>query len=187
MIEESKRETFGKGAGNPSLLGGYLTVGLSLLIYALCKLTHSPQWQLLWFAMPLVMAVKGFRNRKKAAVVPYFTRVVEHVWLVVNYLLLLATLFIFGYVQLTQAWYLFVLMMPAALLLTSTAMMMTGIIMKERVVTYLPAVAFVIGIYMLLDVTRGNVSILSWNLWIAVGFAVMMIIPGHIMNARKGA
>ena len=72
---------------------------------------------------------------------------------------------------------------PLVLLFCSVGVSVSGLISQERLLTYLPFLPFCLGLHLLVQLSRGGIYYNS-NLWFALGFVVLMIIPGHYLNHK---
>ena len=72
---------------------------------------------------------------------------------------------------------------PLVLLFCSVGVSVSGLISQERLLTYLPFLSVCLGLHLLVQLSRGGIYYNS-NLWFALGFVVLMIIPGHYLNHK---
>lgn len=183
MIQSSK-EGLEMGKGNLFLYWGYFTVALSMALYSLCYFTQNPQWSAGWMLMFVFWFATSYINRRsKPSVLTYTDKALSQVWRVIGYLFLVTFLamgiFIYFYGKGS-----FVLMLPLSLMYAAIGTAITGIIIKETWITYPTLFAFMLGVYMLMDYTMEGVAQLIWYLYFGFAFAVMMILPGHILNTK---
>jgi hypothetical protein len=182
MISNS-RNRLEIGSGNTFLLWGYITVIVSFAIYALYSWIYSNSVMWLWFAIPLigtpVMIWQGKRHIK--GVVTYTDRILNLAWttVMIAFGLLIAITFIMRAS---------ILIMPMALILCGFATTFTGIVIRDRWLTYLPVVSFAIGIIMLCQIAlclaHGLSLQIEWVLIFGACYIVMMIVPGHLLNRK---
>lgn len=136
-------------------------------------------------ASPVSFINKPFKEKRNTpTVVTYTDSMVNKVWQVVGtlfsltVLVMLALSFIVGRCD-------FTLMLPLCLLYASIGTAITGLVIREKCLLYLPFVGFVFAIYMLMSYTINNSATILWNLYFGLSFVVMMIIPGHILNNKS--
>ena len=182
MIRVTK-QSIGSGSGNKFLMYGYTAAILSIVIYALVYFTGNSAWSAGWFLMFLpflVSSVREKRNRPK--VVTYTDRMINETWRVIGALFVLTVLTmivlggVIGRVN-------FGLMMPLALLYCGMGTSITGLVIKESSLTYFPLLALVTAIYMFMTMPSLHTPMV-WQLYFGGSFVVVMIVPGHILNAK---
>ena len=59
----------------------------------------------------------------------------------------------------------------------------TGLVIKESSLTYFPLLALVTAIYMFMTMPSLHTPMV-WQLYFGGSFVVVMIVPGHILNAK---
>ena len=173
---QATRKNLVKGQGNYFIIYGYTAAILSIIIYTLLCMTHTPWWWAGWFLMFLPVIILSFKEKRNTpTVITYTDSMVNKVWQVMGasfsltMLVILALSFIVGKCD-------FMLMLPLCLLYTS---------IREKCLLYTPLVGFVLAIYMLMSYTINNSAAILWNLYFGLSFVVMMIIPGHILNNKS--
>ena len=182
---QATRKNLVKGQGNYFIIYGYTAAILSIIIYTLLCMTHTPWWWAGWFLMFLPVIILSFKEKRNTpTVITYTDSMVNKVWQVVGtlfsltVLVMLALSFIVGRCD-------FTLMLPLCLLYASIGTAITGLVIREKCLLYLPFVGFVLAIYMLMSYTINNSATILWNLYFGLSFVVMMIIPGHILNNKS--
>ena len=78
---------------------------------------------------------------------------------------------------------LMILMMPLSLIYVNIGVSITGIILKDKWMTFLPLVSQLIAFYMLVAIMN-NIPNILLNLLMSFAFIVSMVIPGHILNYK---
>ena len=182
---QATRKNLVKGQGNYFILYGYTAAILSIIIYTLLCMTHTPWWWAGWFLMFLPVIILSFKEKRNTpTVITYTDSMVNKVWQVMGasfsltMLVILALSFIVGKCD-------FMLMLPLCLLYTSIGTAIPGLVIREKCLLYTPLVGFVLAIYMLMSYTINNSAAILWNLYFGLSFVVMMIIPGHILNNKS--
>ena len=182
---QATRKNLVKGQGNYFIIYGYTAAILSIIIYTLLCMTHTPWWWAGWFLMFLPVIILSFKEKRNTpTVITYTDSMVNKVWQVVGTLFSLTVLvmqalsFIVGRCD-------FTLMLPLCLLYASIGTAITGLVIREKCLLYTPLVGFVLAIYMLMSYTINNSAAILWNLYFGLSFVVMMIIPGHILNNKS--
>ena len=187
MINSSKKN-MEVGQGNIMLFWGYFTTALSVVLFLLINFTHNFIWSWGWMLMFAVWPVISYRKRQnKPKDVTYTDKVISQVWQVMGYMFILTFLTI-GIMEIAFARHAdFQLMLPLSLVYCGLGTSITGIIIRERWMTYAPLIAFIVAIYMLTMLLIGEKATTLWYLYFGLSFVFMMIIPGHIVNnkARK--
>ena len=185
QMMQATRKNLVKGQGNYFIIYGYTAAILSIIIYTLLCMTHTPWWWAGWFLMFLPVIILSFKEKRNTpTVITYTDSMVNKVWQVMGasfsltMLVILALSFIVGKCD-------FMLMLPLCLLYTSIGTVITGLVIREKCLLYTPLVGFVLAIYMLMSYTINNSAAILWNLYFGLSFVVMMIIPGHILNNKS--
>lgn len=182
---QATRKNLVKGQGNYFIIYGYTAAILSIIIYTLLYMTHTPWWWAGWFLMFLPVIILSFKEKRNTpTVITYTDSMVNKVWQVMGasflltMLVILALSFIVGKCD-------FMLMLPLCLLYASIGTAITGLVIREKCLLYTPLVGFVLAIYMLMSYTINNSAAILWNLYFGLSFVGMMIIPGHILNNKS--
>lgn len=172
MIRQT-RSHVERNAARPFLVMGYLTVATSIAVWFALRTTLNPKWNLLWFAIPLLGLVYSYircRHRQDRKVHTYVDRVVGQIWWVFgpaaafcSLLTLFARLEILFFI----------------LLLMGMATALTGLVIRFR----LCVVSGLISAFLLAPVCL-FVHGANQCLIFAAVFAVMMVIPGHILDYK---
>ncbi len=180
----STRKNLEVGSGNQFLYWGYFTTALSVLLFLLVYYTGDSRWNFGWFTMFLFWGFMLWEQRRQVAeVITYTDRAIMQVWKVIGSLFVLTVLimclltFYYGRVD-------FSLMLPLSLLYCGIGVSITGVVIRSRLVTWCPLVAFCFAIYMLMAYTIHQSSTVDWNLYFGLSFLVMMVLPGHYLNRK---
>ncbi|HIX27257.1 MAG TPA: hypothetical protein H9859_06440 [Candidatus Barnesiella excrementigallinarum] len=182
MIKQSRKNIV-VGSGNKFLLYGYSAVVLSIIVYALIRFTGDPAWAAMWFLMFLPFIYTTLRDHKhRPSVITYTDRMINETWKVIGTLFIITALvmLILGY---TLESVNFGLMLPLALIYCGIGSSITGLVIKDSVLAYLPLFALVFAIYMLITIPSLHTP-LSWHLYFGASMLIMMVIPGHRLNAK---
>lgn len=169
MIRETQENTARYGA-YPLLIWGYTTVIVSVAVWFLYTYTGAWQWNLLWFALPVIAGpLTIFFNRKdeKKGAQNYIDRITSQIWMVFG---------IVGFVLSCFSFFVNVPILFVVSLLMGMGSTLTGLVCKYRPLS----IAGVIGIalsFSMLFLQGSGVYLIFAGI-----FIVMMIIPGHIMN-----
>lgn len=179
------REKYMLGDGDIMLLWGYVTLGVSVLVWALLAITHNPSVNWLWFliwaigglATPFMVKKRIVRNR----VMTYTDKVVSRLWLAVGAIgfgcaAVCISLFFAG----ADAW---AAMFIYALVVVPFAEITQGIALSEHSLVWGGAVGMAIGIFVTGCILGETLTEWIMPLFIAA-FVCMMIIPGHLINCK---
>ena len=182
---QATRKNLVKDQGNYFIIYGYTAAILSVIIYTLLCMTPTPWWWAGWFLMFLPVIVLAFKGKRNSpTVVTYTDSMVNKVWQVVGTLFSLTVLVMLA-LSLLVGKCDFMLMLPLCLLYASIGTAITGLVIREKCLSYTPFAGFVFAIYMLMSYTINNSAAILWNLYFGLSFVVMMIIPGHILNNKS--
>ena len=182
---QATRKNLVKDQGNYFIIYGYTAAILSVIIYTLLRMIPTPWWWAGWFLMFLpviILLLKGKRN--SPTVVTYTDSMVNNVWQVVGTLFSLTVLVMLA-LSLLVGKCDFMLMLPLCLLYASIGTAITGLVIREKCLSYTPFAGFVFAIYMLMNYTINNSIDIRWNLYFGLSFVIMMIIPGHVLNNKS--
>lgn len=160
-----------QNAGAPFLIWGYTTVIISLAMWYVLHTTHNCQWQWCWFLLPLIgWGGTAYSVRKsKNMVKTYVDRIINYVWTV------------FGIAGFLVSCISIIHRLPILfliLLLMGMGTMLTGMIIRFKVVTICGLLGALSSIACLW------IDGIDQILMFAPTFIFMMIIPGHILNAK---
>ena len=75
-------------------------------------------------------------------------------------------------------------MMPLSLIYMGMGTSMTGVIIRNKTTVYLPLLAMVIPFYMFVMMQNGNPHC-WWELLFSLAAIIIMVIPGHVLNAKS--
>ena len=171
MIENT-RSRIVRNSGRPLLAWGYATVLTTLVVWGAVVGFQDPRWNFLWLLLPvlgwlLMWLTRGKRTEGEART--FVDRVIGNVWFVMGLTAMFVSLLtLFTPIRLPI---LFII-----LLIMGMGTAVTGLIIR-----FTPAVAGGVAAIVLAPLTM-----LVGNMWqpllFIVGFVVMMIVPGHILN-----
>lgn len=173
MIQNT-RQRMERNAGRPFLIWGYLTIATALAVWYAISRTHNYNWNLLWFAMPVIGSSLMWltRSRKPAGVTTFIDRIVGQIWLVLGLTaLLVSALAMFSSLHLHI---LFII-----LLLMGIGTTLSGLVIRFRACI----VGGVLGIG--LSILCLWFTPLNSYLFFAGAFFVIMVVPGHILNYQS--
>lgn len=169
MIRETQENTARYGA-YPLLIWGYTTVIVSVTVWFLYTYTGAWQWNLLWFALPVIAGpLTVFFNRKdeKKGAQNYIDRITGQIWMVFG---------IVGFVLSCFSFFVNVPILFVVSLLMGMGSTLTGLVCKYKPLSVAGVIGTALSFSMLFLQGSGVYLIFAGI------FIVMMIIPGHIMN-----
>lgn len=183
MIRKSQ-EDMKHGSMRPFFIWGYTTIGVSLLVWLLLKLTGNPAMQWFWWLIPVIgMTLTLIMNRKDpdGHVKSYVGKCVSIVWLVMCTACIVMVLSLNLVVQGSSHFFagksVFVPILFIVCLTMGCGTAMTGLMINSKVLSisgFIGLVGSMAFMYL-----HGLTSILAF----AVAFAIMMVIPAHIQAA----
>lgn len=159
-----------KGNGLPFLIWGYTTILVSLVVWYFFSTTGNPDWNYLWFLIPVIGFPTMMRiiRKQEKGVKTYIDRIIGYVWIAFG---------IGGLVVSTSAiflWNLPILFIIVLMMGTGTAI--TGMIIRFKPIIFSGFAGILLSLLCL--IVKGYGSILIF----ALIFLVIMVIPGHILN-----
>lgn len=185
MIQSTK-EYIGIGNGNHFLYWGYFTAILAIVIQSIYELTGWRQCGWLWmlmFVFWIFMSIIG--KRKCNPVMTYTNKVINHVWYAIG-IMFLVTFAVIAILGVTYDNYRSLdLMMPLSSLYVGIGVSTTGIIIQNKVTSYLPLLGIGIGLYILAALYLDLSFPIPANLLFGLSFVLIMIIPGHALNKKE--
>ncbi len=171
MIKET-RNNLERGGGNIYLLWGYVWLFVSLAIYVLLLKTGDYRFQWGWFAIPLIgyPGMMFLLRKQEKGAVTFVGRVISGIWIVIGVVAALLSIYMF------IDYKAFPMMFMMSLLITS-GVAMSGLVLKFRPI----AIAGFLGILLsfLLLMVSGLNQVLIYSFY----SVIMLIIPGHVLNA----
>lgn len=174
MIENT-RSRMVRNSGRPLLAWGYATVLTTLIVWGAVAYFQDGRWNYLWILLPLLgwLLMWITREKKPAGEVHTFVdRVIGNIWMVMG----LSAWFV-SMISLFSPIRLPILFIILLIMGMGTAV--TGLIIRFTPATIGGAAAIVIAPFAIIV---GN----AWQpLLFIIGFVVMMIIPGHILNYKS--
>lgn len=176
MIENTRNRMV-RHSGRPFLIWGYATVAVTLAVWYAVAATENPQWNLLWFALPVIgwpsmWLTRERHTEKEGCARTFIDRVISQTWLVLGMsAVLVSTLAMFAPMR-QPVLFIILLMMGIGTAVTCLIIRFTpGVIGGALGIALTPALL----IY----------ADSQWPYAIfAAGFVVMMIVPGHILNYK---
>jgi hypothetical protein len=170
MIQNTQQK-LQSGRGKEFLVYGYITVCISLAVYALLVLTGSYYSHLLWYAIPLLGSIVMFLNgrKKEKYSKTFIERIINNIWMVLGGAMILVALAEF-FVRLP--------IISFILLLSGIAVTLTGLTIKYRPIVIcgiIGALTCILPFFF-----KGN----EQSLIFAAAVIIMMIVPGHILQFK---
>lgn len=188
MIQRSKTRRF-IGDGNIMLMWGYLVVGVAALVWVLLALTHNPAmswfWFLIWIVGGIATPIMARKRRDKTGATTYADKICNSVWMVVGYSAISLTFICLGFLLFAgkDTWN-SMLMLP--LLIVGFAEIVQGVVIREKSLMWGGGIGMLAGIFTLCCIAGGVPLYGYWFMpMFIVAFALMMIVPGHILNYKS--
>ena len=173
MIKET-RTNLEKDGGSIYLLWGYVWLFVSLAIYFLLMKTGDYRMQWLWFAIPLIgyPGMIYLLKKEKRGAITFAGRVIGNIWIVIGVVAALLSLYMF------IDYKAFPILFTMALLI-NTGVAMSGLIIKFKPIIIAGFLGILLSFVILM--LNGLDQILIFSLFAVI----MLIIPGHILNAAS--
>lgn len=169
MIQNT-RERVEKNAGKPFIVGGYATIVVALVIWFLITKTGRYEWHWLWFLLPAMgFSIRLFSGLREKHVTTYVDRVVSNIWQILGTAVVLVSI---------VAFQVYIPIFFIVLLLISAAVALTGCVIQFRMAVFSGLLGILASFTFLY--IHGNSQILLF----AAVFFIMMVIPGHLLNAK---
>ncbi len=186
MISRTKRRKLDNG--NIMLLWGYLSVAVATLVWVLLACTHNAVWNWLWCLIWIVggtfTPIMARKQRREEGASTYVDNISNGLWSMIGFMAIISTFiclafFFFGG---KCSWS---TMIVFALWGVGFAEAVQGIVVKMKALVIGGCVGIVSGLTVLAAIA-GNVPLyIDWVMPLfIVSFICMMIIPGHIINAK---
>lgn len=173
MIQNTQKR-FEKGTGANMLVWGYATVFATFSVWLALRLTGNPNWNFLWFLIPLIgYPYIVFQSRQPKLVKTYIDKVIKYIWMVVGitgFFLSAATIFNF-------MWAFPILFV--VILMMGMGSMLTGLVTEFKPSVIGSFAGMLIGFVNYL-VPDYDIKMLTF----ALAFICIDVIPGHILNYR---
>ena len=163
MIDQTRSRLI-RNAGRPFLIWGYATLATTAAVAAALCTTGDRRWNVLWFAIPLIGWIGMYltRSSRQQEASTYVDRVLRQIWIVLGTAV---------WVGLAPVW----LGAAAGFPVLTIVLLLMGF-------PLLAAGGFVaIGLAPCLTLASSGAQLLLFG----IGFALMMILPGHLLNYRS--
>jgi len=187
MIARTK-ERYMLGDGNIMLLWGYLTVAVSVIIWALLAVTHNPivnwLWFLIWIIGGITTPIMAKKKNVRKGAKTYTDTIISRLWTIVGYSAICCTIvcLCFLLARGIDAWSAIIIF---ALIIVPFAEIANGIVLNELSCIGGGALGLLIGIFITCCIAGGVALNAVWFMPVfIVAFVCMMIIPGHIVNNK---
>lgn len=158
----------------PFLAFGYAAVLVSIMVWFFLTNYYNPYWNLLWFLIPVLgyLFLKLFFPKQEKMVKSFVDKAIDYVWNVIGFtMLFVGVLTIFVNISI----------MPTIVLLMGIAMTLTGLLAKLPIIKFSGILGILSSALFWFRVVEGGNVILLF----AVVFFVFMVLPGHILYAKK--
>ncbi len=171
MIRNTKQR-LEDGSGLPFLIWGYTTFFVSMAVYYFLNKTGNPQYNWLWFGIPVIGAMGMFvsQKTKQKHSKNYIDRVIANIWTVMG---------IAAFFTSFSAFFVRIPVLPMMILLMGIGTALTGLVIKFKpvIVSGFIGMASCVIPYIIHD----NIQIVVFGFI----FLIMMVIPGHILNYQR--
>lgn len=168
------RKDFEKNAGTPLVTWGCIVLVFSLLIWFILRETNNPNWNFLWFGIPVIgwpLTRAQLKGREVKAITSFISKTIGHIWIIYGiFATALATAFAFiapPYSGFFTA------------VLLGFAATMTGVIVKNKYITTGGIITGICCTIALFFVENWDAALLF-----AVAAIANLIIPGFVMNKK---
>ncbi len=187
MISRTK-ERLVKGCGNILLMWGYVSIAVAALIWVLLVTTKHPAINWLWFLIWLIggtaTPIMAKRKRREMGVMSYTDRLTSNMWSVVGWSAIASVFLCLGFLLIggKDSWS---MMLAFALIIVPLAEIMQGLIIKEVSLIAGGGIGLLIGLFTVCCISAHVALMATWFMPLfIIAFAAMMIVPGHILNAK---
>lgn len=187
MISRTK-ERLVKGCGNILLMWGYVSIAVAALIWVLLVTTKHPAINWLWFLIWLIggtaTPIMAKRQRREMGVMSYTDRLTANMWSVVGWSAIASVFLCLGFLLIggKDSWS---MMLAFALIIVPMAEIMQGLIIREVSLIAGGSIGLLIGLFTVCCISAHVALMATWFMPLfIIAFAAMMIVPGHILNAK---
>lgn len=188
MIENTKNR-IRVGDGNILLIWGYVSVLTALVVWVVLMLTANPLCNFLWFLIPVVGVPLHLCMQRKDKAVPaaktYVDRISAGIWNIVSWVAFIAAALCVGFTLWGGHWLCWNVMLVYAFVLIGFCAAATGVVIRERSLVVGGLVSITAGGFVACWVMSGLMLSVTWIIPLyIVCYALMMIVPGHIINRK---
>ncbi len=186
MIENTK-ERLHLGDGNVFLLWGWLTVGITALVWILLAVFNHPAANWLFFLIWIIGGIVSPRITKKTGnrgVKTYVDNITSGIWTIVGLSGLVLMIFCacLSFWSGKNCWS---AMFIYPLLVVGFAEAIQGVVVKEKSLIYGGVCGMGLGLLTISAIAGNIVLYANWELpMFIITFVVMMIIPGYVLNYK---
>lgn len=182
------RERYNLGDGNIMLMWGYITLGISILVWILLAITNNQAVNWLWFLIWIIGGTASSIIEKKKAVEKgvktYTDRIISRLWSIVGFSAIAFTfaclaLLLIGGVHAWTAMFIF------ALIIVPIAEIANGVVVNESSLIWGGTIGLTAGIALTCCIVGKVTLAASWVMPLFItAFICMTIIPGHLINNK---
>lgn len=176
------------GDGRIMLLWGYVTIGVSLLVWSLLHIFQAPAvnwlWFLIWVIGGIATPIMAQKQRTECGTKTYIDTISNGVWSIVGYIAIAMT-FICLFFLLFENKSCWSAMFVFALLGVGFAETVQGVVIKENSMVFGGCVEIFMGLITVCCIAAHVTLYVDWFIpMFAMAFLFMMVIPGHIINTK---
>lgn len=188
MIENTKKR-INVGDGNMMLLWGYISVIVAVSFYIACMITHNPICNVLWWLIPIVgiSAEKHIKRKKKptSQTITYIDRISIGIWKIVGTMAFAGMVVCLGFTLSGYGYRCWLMMLLYAFIIIGFGTAVQGVVIRERSMILGGIVSIVCGGFVACCALSGINLEARWIIPLyIICFALMMIVPGHIINNK---
>lgn len=167
---QATRDNMEKGSGNLFLIWGYLSTFIALMIYTVWTTTgnHFIFWA--WWLIPIIgyPALLYINRKKEKRVKTDIDRIISQIWIVAGACCVVSPI-VSLFVQMP------ILFIEALIINITVAM--TGLIIRYKLISTSGVIGIALSYCLLLVNNQYQILIFAGM------FVVLMVIPGHVLNA----
>lgn len=186
MIAQTKKRYIGDGS--ILLMWGYLVTIVSILVWIMLAATRQNEWNILWFAIPLVgciaTPIMARKQQARNGVKMLSDSVTSKLWTIagISELVIMVVCIVIQIIYSTNCWN---AMLAYTLIAMPVAEIAQGLLIKEKSLVAGALVGLAVGIITVCCIAGRIMLYADWYMPLFIlAFVAMMIIPGHILNRK---
>ncbi|MCR5312335.1 MAG: hypothetical protein K6E54_01565 [Bacteroidaceae bacterium] len=185
MIQQTK-DNLPIGSGTTFLIWGYTSVIIGCLVWILQLLNFGNSAAWIYVLLPFIgclLSILYNRKPKEGIAENYSTYMINSIWKLVSYSFIIAAIIIVYFIIFHKQAHT-IIFFVLGLLLPGIGTAVTGLALKEKSAVVGGFLGITFGIAAMEMYILNSTLTIDWHLGFAASYAIMMVIPGHLINDK---
>jgi len=175
-----------RGRWNLFLFYGLYTAVLGSLICLVILLTRNGMFCWLWVLMFVPSLVSKLKGRKRESAVTYTGAAISSFWKVLDWMCVLSFLALTAMTFIFHDCRFMIILMPLSLIFVCIGVSATGVLLGDKLVTYIPLAGLPTAFYIILIMVQSQQFPLWGMLAFSLTFLVVAFLPGWLLKFKSG-